>query len=101
MGKTIYLFPADAMQVCCSDPEMRQLSCMRLIAKMPTLAAIAYKTAKGTDIILAMLATDLRLHLCMMLAGNMKCFARSNLTAVSFVASALFAKQNPGDMAAA
>ena len=37
----------------------------------------------------------------MMLAGNMKCFARSNLTAVSFVASALFAKQNPGDMAAA
>lgn len=56
MGKTIYLFPADAMQVCCSDPEMRQLSCMRLIAKMPTLAAIAYKTAKGTDIILAMLA---------------------------------------------
>jgi len=56
MGKTTISGTADTMQVCCSDPDMRQLSCMRLIAKMPTLAAIAYKTAKGMDIISAMLA---------------------------------------------
>ncbi len=56
MGKTTLSVTADTMQVCCSDPDMRQLSCMRLIAKMPTLAAIAYKTAKGMDIISAMLA---------------------------------------------
>lgn len=34
-----------------SDPQMRHLSCMRLIAKMPTLAAIAFKTAKGQPIV--------------------------------------------------
>jgi citrate synthase len=56
IGKTTLSVPADMTQVCCSDPDMRQLSCMRLIAKMPTLAAIAYKTAKGMDIISAMLA---------------------------------------------
>ena len=76
MGKTKLPIPADIMQVCCSDPDMRQLSCMRLIAKMPTLAAIAYKTAKGMDFISAMLAHSC-LHLCIMLAGNMKSFGQS------------------------
>ena len=46
------LLPLDKMgrgSICdsCSDPHMRLRSCMRLISKMPTLAAIAYKTAKG------------------------------------------------------
>ncbi|DBA92912.1 hypothetical protein WJX79_000420 [Trebouxia sp. C0005] len=42
-------FYANASDI--GDPDMRQLSCMRLIAKMPTLAAIAYKTAKGQPIV--------------------------------------------------
>ncbi len=94
MGKTTLSVPADIMQVCCSDPDMRQLSCMRLIAKMPTLAAIAYKTAKGMDIISAMLANRsmpaFMYYACRqyeVLCPQAKhC---SNLTVVSFIASAV------------
>eukprot|EP00891_Asterochloris_glomerata_P004678 jgi/Astpho2/4678/e_gw1.00067.398.1_t len=35
----------------CSDPQERLRSCMRLISKMPTLAAIAYKFAIGQPIV--------------------------------------------------
>lgn len=33
------------------DPKQRERSCMRMISKMPTLAAIAYKTSKGQPVI--------------------------------------------------
>ena len=35
----------------CRNPQQRLHSCMRLIAKMPTLAALAYRTATGLPII--------------------------------------------------
>ena len=35
----------------CSDPQERLRSCMRLISKMPTLAAIAYKFAIGENLL--------------------------------------------------
>ena len=98
MGKTKLPIPADIMQVCCSDPDMRQLSCMQLIAKMPTLAAIAYKTAKGTDIISAMLANrPMPAFMCIACrqyeALSPQAKHCSNLNVVSFIASAVaFAK---------
>lgn len=39
------LFYHDATDV--NDPEARELAALRIIAKMPTLAAIAYKTSVG------------------------------------------------------
>lgn len=42
-------FYANASDI--GDPQMRLRSCMRLISKMPTLAAIAYKTAIGQPIV--------------------------------------------------
>lgn len=35
----------------CRDPQQRLRACMRLIAKMPTLAALAYRTSKGLPIV--------------------------------------------------
>lgn len=33
------------------DAKQRERACMRMISKMPTLAAIAYKTSKGQPVI--------------------------------------------------
>ncbi len=41
------LFYHDATDV--NDPEARELAALRIIAKMPTLAAIAYKTSVGAQ----------------------------------------------------
>ena len=38
---------------------------MRLISKMPTLAAIAYKTAKGEEFFISRVAAWLKRHVCL------------------------------------
>ena len=43
-----YSFPADTLL---HDPDARYGACLRLIAKVPTLAAIAYKTNIGEPIV--------------------------------------------------
>ena len=39
--------PTPKIQALCRDRNMRELSCMRIISKVATLAAIAYKTSIG------------------------------------------------------